>query len=563
MNKAVTQLSPTIIKLLHQRGYSKENLNTFFSWDLKALPDFSTLQDISKSANRIVSAIENGESIAVYGDYDVDGTTSCALLYHFFKMINIEIKTYQPSRFIEGYGIHPPAIDQAQQDGVQLLMTVDCGITNNPAAERALEKNIDLIITDHHNDANDTMPPAFAIINPNRRDEPESPLQALAGVGVAFALTWEIKKELEKRDIPVPSLYPLLQLVAAGTICDLAKLNPMNLKLVRHGLKQLPKTSYPGLKVFLTDEERTFDSIPSEKLGFQIGPKINSKGRLENPDMSLELLITDDMSRAEHLHRQLEMSNNDRKFIQKEVFQQAKKVVQKEYSDKHLISIAYRPDWHEGVIGIVASKLVETFGTPAIVFTNTDQTGIIKASARSAGEFNLFEGLAQCKDLFIRFGGHKAAAGLSMELKNLQQFRTKINQILFAVPEIVRTNRNHFDIEITPEEINPTLMRDLEKLEPFGMGNEKPVFKMGGFKIISFKEVGTGHIKWELMSKTSSHRMSGISFNYFDKWNVLLPETLFERQNQQNLETFFTLGVNRFRGNEYLQLYIQKIVTSL
>jgi single-stranded-DNA-specific exonuclease len=184
---------------------------------------------------------------------------------------------------------------------------------------------------------------------------------------------------------------------------------------------------------------------------------------------------------------------------------------------------------------------------------------VIKASARSAGEYDLFEGLNKCNDLFIKFGGHKAAAGLSMYKKNLNELERRLKEDLRQIPEIIRTNRDHFDLEISPEEITPKLVKDLEKLEPFGMGNEKPIFKMKGFKIQSFKEVGKGHIKWELRSEQMKSRLNGISFNYFDKWNVMLPETLYQRQQDHPLEAYFTIGINRFNGNEYLQLYINKI----
>ncbi len=559
-NAVTTNLHPIILKLLKQRGHQPDD---FFSWDLNSLPDFSSLKDIKKSAQRVIQAIQNQEAIGIYGDYDVDGTTACALFFHFFKLLNVDVKIYQPSRFIEGYGIHPPAINNAKNDGIKLLITVDCGITNNEAATHAKELDIDLIITDHHTDGNETMPDAFAIVNPNRRDEPISELKSLAGVGVAFALAWEIKKELEQQGHSTPSLYPLLQFVAIGTICDLAKLTPMNLKLVRHGLKQLPKSEFVGLKVFLTPEERQLPFLPSEKLAFQIGPKINAKGRLDKPQMALDLLISNNLREAEHLHRQLEISNQERKIIQKEVFLAAKEMIKQNYSSDHLISIVYHPDWHEGVIGIVASKLTETFGVPAIVFTNTEDPEIIKASARSAGEFDLFAGLNECRELFIRFGGHKAAAGLSMPKQNLPLLRQKLQQILQDIPAIIRTNQQHFDLEISADDITPHLVKQLEHLEPFGMGNEKPVFKINDFYIESFREVGKGHIKWELRSRKNKNKLNGISFNYFDKWNIDLPENLFARGQQEKLEAIFTLGINHFNGNSYLQLYIDRIQVAI
>jgi single-stranded-DNA-specific exonuclease len=277
------QLHPVVSKLLHKRGLGPSEIQEFFSWDLKALPDFSSLKDINKAAQRLIDALDKKQKIGIYGDYDVDGTTSCALFYHFFQLLGVEVELFQPSRFVEGYGIHIPSIDEAIKQNVDVLVSVDCGITNVETAAYAQETELDLIITDHHQDIREVMPPAYAIVNPNRRDEDlDSPMRALAGVGVAFAVCVEIRKILNAKGIEVPSLYPLLQFVAIGTIADLAPLNNMNKKLVRHGLKQMPKSQYAGVQVFLSNEERQMELIPSEKISFYIGPMINSKGRLDH-----------------------------------------------------------------------------------------------------------------------------------------------------------------------------------------------------------------------------------------------------------------------------------------
>lgn len=555
---------PTIVKLFKSRDYSDQDIKDFFSWNLNDLPDITQMHDMQKGVERIVRAIHQGEHIGIYGDYDVDGTTSCALFYHFFKMIpncNIELSLIQPSRFVEGYGIHPTNIDQAHEKNIDLLITVDCGITNTEAAERAQEVGIDLIITDHHKDANEKPVPAYAVINPNRRDEPDnSPLKPLAGVGVAFAVCWETKKKLDEQGFKCPSLYPLLQLVAVGTICDLAFLSPMNLKLVRHGLKQLPTTQYCGLKAFLSPEERKMSFIPSEKLSFMIGPMINSKGRLDHPEMALNLLTSHDSQKAYEYYSHLEVSNKERKVIQFEVTESAKEQYQKTLRGQEpIIAILYQEDWHEGVIGIVASKLVDTYKVPAVVFTNSEEEGIIKASARSAGELNIFDCLHQCKDLFIKFGGHKAAAGLSMPQENLELFKERMTNILKEIPVSLRTRKDSYDLEISFEEIGPSLVRELETLEPFGMGNPKPIFKMSDFKLKSYDILKGLHVRWNLEKNGQHHK--GISFNIIGKYDHLHPEDLFAAsQSGKKLTAFFTLGINRFNGNEYVQLMIERIL---
>lgn len=563
-NKARAKLHPVILRLFDKRAMTQEDITEFLSWDLNALPDLTAMQGMDQTVERIIQAVENQEHIGIYGDYDVDGTTSCALFYHFFKIFDLSVSLIQPSRFIEGYGLHASSIDKAIDDGINLLITVDCGITNNEAADYATEKGLDLIITDHHKDGREEMPAAYAIVNPNRRDEPtDSKLSPLAGVGVAFAVCWEIRKQFEAKGRKIPSLYPLLQFVAIGTICDLARLTPMNLKLVRHGLKQIPQTQYPGIRAFFSPEERKQKTIPSEKLAFNVGPLINSKGRLDHPEKALKLLISSDSTEAYENYSHLEISNKERKFIQAEVFASAKEQYLKTFDgDDPLVAIVYQEDWHEGVIGIVASKLVESFKVPAIVFTNTEEEGIIKASARSAGDLNIFNLLQECNDLFIKFGGHKAAAGLSMPKENLPAFKEKMEAQLRQIPVIERTRQDHYDLDIAPEEINPRLVKELDFLEPFGMGNEKPIFRMKGVKLTNYDLLKDVHVRWTFTPKDPAIKMpplKGISFNYVGSFNKTHPQEVFTRQNKEELTIFFTLGINRFNGNEYIQLMLNRI----
>lgn len=553
-------LNPVISRLFVKRGIALQDIPNFLSWNLNDIPDLTQMIDLERASSRLISAINNKELIGVYGDYDVDGTTSCALLWHFFNMLGVEVKLYQPSRFVEGYGVHPSSIDEAVSDGVKVLITVDCGITNTQTAEYALNK-LDLIITDHHRDAAPEIPKAYAVVNPCRRDEPaDSPLRSLAGVGVAFALGLKIKNELAKAGREMPSIYPLLQFVAIGTISDLARMTPLNLRLTRHGLKQIPKTNYPGIKVFFAPEELHVDMMSSEKISFHVGPHINSKGRLDHPERALRQLISSTEAEARENFMHLELANRDRKIIQKEVFDEAKEAVIKSLShSEHLISIVHRPHWHEGVIGIVASKLVETFGVPAIVFSNAEQDGIIKASARSVGDLNMFELLENCSDLFIKFGGHKAAAGLSMPYENLGAFTQRMNDQLRAIPQILRTKEDSFDIDVDLEEISPGLVKDLEKLEPFGPGNERPLFRMKNAKIMSFRIMKDLHVRWMFTSQNSKQNLQGVSFNYIGKWNEPNPDELFQQQNHNGLTIKFSLGINRFNGNESIQLMVDKL----
>ncbi|MCB9095898.1 MAG: single-stranded-DNA-specific exonuclease RecJ [Halobacteriovoraceae bacterium] len=561
-------LHPLIQSLLKKRGLdTKEAIEEFFSWDLKTLPSLTQLKGLKKATERIVQAIENGEQIGVYGDYDVDGTTSCALLYYFFKMLDTQVVLFQPSRFDEGYGVHPSSIDNAIAAGVKVLITVDCGISNLETAEYALDKDIDLIITDHHKDAKAYMPKAYAVVNPNRRDEETSDdLKSLAGVGVAFSLCLSLKFALEEKGIEIPSLYSLLQFVAIGSICDLANMGPTNLKLTRHGLKQIPKTEIPGLKLFLKEEDFSKNMIESEKCSFFIGPCINSKGRLDHPEFALNLLTTQNPDEAKDYFRVILDTNEERKRIQKQVYEEAfQDVVSSLDFSEPLINVVYRPHWHEGVIGIVASKLVETFNVPAIVFTDSEEPGVIKASARTAGELNIFDCLDQCKDLFLKFGGHKAAAGLSMKSQNLQALREKLNSLLKNIPEIIRVKQDYFDLEVSIFDLDMQLAQSLQLMEPFGNGNSYPIFRIRDAYLSHYTILKDAHVKWVLTSKKKQQNLQknihGISFNYIGKWNAQDPDDLFQNQDQQGLTVDGKLSINHFNGRKYLQMMVDKITT--
>ena len=557
-------MESTIVKILEKRGIPQKNIEHFFSRNLQeTLPHLENLQDLNKASKRIMTAMEKGEKIGIYGDYDVDGTTSCALLHHFFKLLKCPVELIQPDRFQEGYGLHISSIDIAKQKNIHLLITVDCGTTSCEAAKYALLHKVDLIITDHHQDIGDDIPDAVAIINPNRRDAPSnSPSKSLAGVGVAFCLALQIRSDLQKKGQQVPSLYTLLQFVAIGTICDQVPLNLLNLKLVRHGLEQLPQTTFPGLKVFLSPEERKLKTISSEKLAFNIGPLINSKGRLEHPKQALDVLISEDMDNAYQGHVQLSLCNQERKIIQSKVYLEARTEILKNMEKgEHFISIAYNKSWHEGVVGIVASKLVENFQTPAIVFTDSSQENIIKGSARTAGTLSIFDQLCQCQDIFEKFGGHAAAAGISMQKNKLPILKQRMNDILKNIPPHLRTVQLSYDIEIALEEITPRLVRNLEQLEPFGQGNPRPMFKMKNFIVKSYKILKEQHVKWFLAPSLTAPKqalLQGISFNYIDRWNIPHPQETLEQP--QNLTAYFTLGINRFNGNEFIQLNIDRII---
>jgi single-stranded-DNA-specific exonuclease len=559
-------LNPYILQWLEKLGLSTLDYSQITSWDLKLLPPFHQLKDIKKAADRIIDAIRSGEKIGIFGDYDVDGTTSCALLYRFFQKLNYDVKLYQPSRFIEGYGLHPSSIEQAHQDKVTLLITVDCGTSSYAAADRAKELNLDLIVTDHHKDAAPEPLECFALVNPNRRDESSGPMQALAGVGVAFALCICIREKLILENQSVDSLYDLLPYVVVGTISDLAPLNSMNLILCRHGLKAMLQTTDLGLKRFMEKKEINLEYPDCEFISFFIGPMINSKGRLDHPEVALKLLTANQPEEINKNFEILNQTNLQRKKIQQEVFEQAKAdVLQELTSNQNLPAIViYRSNWHEGVIGIVASKLVEEFKRPAIVFTNSDKKGFIKASARTALGIDLFSSLKTHERFFVKFGGHKAAAGLTLEIDQLANFKSSF--LAYIQKSLMLINEDeHLEqfIPIDFQDIDGNLLKDIYKLAPFGQGHPMPKWRISGCQMSRYEILKELHIKWLITSSNKNissnfkKSLTGISFNFFNKNSYDFLNQISNAGQDLTLDAW--IKVNQFRGTSQLQLHVDRV----
>lgn len=560
-------IHPVTRRVLDARGLSGPALHAFLSWDLRTLPPLTAMDGVDRAAGRILEAVAAGERIAVFGDYDVDGAASCALFHHFLRSLGAEAALMQPSRFVEGYGVHPSNVEKAAADGAGLLVTVDCGTTGHEACARAAELGLDVIVTDHHADPGGGLPPAHTVVNPNAGGAPEgSPLRALAGVGVAFAVCLRVRELREERTGKrAPSLYPLLQFVALGTLCDMVPLNVVNLRLVRHGLRQLPGTGFPGLRSLLTPDERNRPSVPSDKVVFQAGPLLNAKGRTGHPEKALRLLVSEDNHEISECRSHLTACNNERKRLQGDVFREARRQVlegTRTGGGPHVASVAHDPSWHEGVIGIVASKLVETFRVPAVVLTRAGpREGVLKASARSAGSYDILAALRECGDLFTAFGGHRGAAGFSMPEGNLREFADRLRAVVARAPEDERTERESFDVEVRAGDISVDLVRSLELLEPFGNGNPKPVLRMRDAVLHSYDVMKDVHVRWTFRAGTPRRAVyhRGVSFNYLTRWRAPRPADLLAGQGPRGLVVDFTLGTNLFRGREYIQLNVERV----
>lgn len=509
MNKIFTQL-------IKKRGLTPDFLEPKY----ENLTDPLELPDMEKAVARIKAALENSEKILIYGDYDVDGVTASTVMEQTLKFAGVKpenINIMLPDRFADGYGMSPRLITRAKDTNTTLVITVDCGSRNHAIVEELNTLKIDSIITDHH-ETEDTLPDAIAILNPKRRDAPCEKLNNLAGVGVAFKLAEAlvkaglIKNGLEKW---------LLDLVLIGTICDSMTLTGENRILCYFGMKVLAKTRRPGLleicKIAKVKE------INSETIGFGIGPRLNAAGRIKTAEIALNLLRTSSHAEAAKLAKKVEDLNRERKTAQDQAMQE---IEQRAPGEKTSVIIETGP-WHEGVIGIVAGRLVEKYHKPAFVLTEVSN-GIYKGSGRSFGDFNLAEALNYAKEAIISGGGHAGAAGVKVAKKDLYAFREKIN----AYYDSLNLKNQTKYLKFTPDlalsdlaDIDLNLIAELSTLEPFGQGNEEPIFLLEDFKINQVVLLGANknHLRIDF-ADNEGRAIKTIAFFAPENWLKLTPD---------------------------------------
>lgn len=503
-------MNKLFVQILEKRHLTDDFLHPKY----EDLTDPYVLNDMEKAVNRIKKAIKNSEKILIYGDYDVDGVTASTLMEDMLALAGVKPENLEimlPDRFIDGYGMSPRLIKKAKEDKATLVITVDCGSRNHDIVNELNEQKIDTIITDHH-ECEDELPEALAVINPKRKDYngPEK-LKDLAGVGVAFKLAEALVREgLIKNG----QEKWLLDLVLLGTICDQMLLTGENRILGYYGIKVLTKTRRPGLKEIM--KNAGVKNITSESIGFQIGPRLNAAGRLETAELSLNVLRTKEKTEAAALAKKLEKLNKDRRDEQKVAVEE---IAQKGIGDASVI--IETGHWHEGIIGIVAGRLVEKYHKPAFVLTEVEN-GIYKGSGRSFGDFSLAKALEAAKDAIISGGGHAAAAGVRVKQENLYAFREKINAYYDSLH---LKNQNKFfntmaDLEAGDlKDFTLDFLSDLKLLEPFGAGNEEPVFCLKNATIVETKRMGdkNQHLRLDLRDKNGK-TIKCVAFFAPEKW---------------------------------------------
>jgi single-stranded-DNA-specific exonuclease len=547
-------ISPILCKLLIQRGLKSEaEVQRFFNPQLKELLDPLLMEDMDKAVDRINSAIENNERILVYGDYDADGTTAVALVYNFLRRRYTNLDYYIPDRYNEGYGVSYQGVDYAFNTGVKLVIVLDCGIKAIQEIQYAKDKGIDFIVCDHHV-PDDELPPAVAILNAKREDS-TYPFKHLSGCGVGFKLMHAFALSNE---IPFTELIPSLDLVAISTASDIVPIMGENRVLTYYGLQQLNSNPSIGLRAIIQVCKLGDKTLTINDIVFKIGPRLNAAGRMSSGKKAVDLLVEQDYNRALELAAKIDQENDDRKKDDKEMTEEANEIVKAlEQEGQHQNAIIlYNENWKRGVIGIVASRLTEIFYRPAIVLT---KTGILATgSARSVSGFDVYKAIESCKDLLENFGGHTYAAGLSLKIENVPEFKRRLEEYVAGhiEPDQIEASID-IDAEIDFKDITPKFFRDLRKFQPFGPDNQKPVFcTRNVYDYGTSKVVGRGqeHIKLELIDSKSGHPLNGIAFGQSKHLNYI--------KTKRSFNICYYIEENNFRRGDVL-LQIESIKPNL
>ncbi len=494
----------TIVQILHNRGYSThEEIEKFFAPALSDLHDPFKLNDMEKAVDRIVQAMKNKERVLIHGDYDTDGITGAALLIKSLKKFGIDHRYYIPHRLEEGYGLQKSGINQALEQKCSLIITVDCGSSAIDEIAYAKKNGVDVIVCDHHL-PKETLPEPYALVNPKIPGS-NYPFKELAGVGVAFKLVQSLHEKMQHSR---EECNEDLDLVALGSVVDIVPLIDENRILVKYGLVRIPKSRKTGIKALL-EETGLQKGVTAYHLGFIIGPRINACGRLRDAKSALELFLTDDMSQALTLARGLSLDNQERKGIEEKIYEEAVSLIKTTGIDKDRIIIIAQEAWHEGVLGIVASRITTDYYRPAIILSHKE--GKTKGSARSIPGVDITELIGKCQNLLIKYGGHTQAAGLELDHQNLTSLRDCMNANAQRIESSVFEKKSLYDTKLDLSEITPEIVHFLKYFEPSGMANPQPVFYAADLEVVGIPRViGSNHLKIAL--RKGGKAFSAIAF---------------------------------------------------
>lgn len=543
---------PRVIStILLNRGIENEDVPSFMKKSMSNVINPNLMLDMDKAVKRICEAVKNNEKIAVYGDYDVDGITATALLYEFLTSIGADAQYYIPDRKGEGYGINIMAVNKLFKQGVKLMITVDCGITAIGEVEFAKLQGMDVIITDHHTCKERVPAAAAAILNPKREDC-EYPFKHLAGAGVAFKLILALAVENKMNTNEIFSKY--VDLAALGTIADVVPLTGENRIIVDKGLRVMQNPARPGIRAIMELSGAFEKKITSSVIAFSVAPRLNAAGRLGTATTAVELLLTKDAAKAREIALVLDNENKERQLTEKHIFDEALEMIAADPNfEKKKVIVLAKEDWHQGVIGIVASRLCDIYYKPCILISHSN--GVGKGSGRSIRSFNLFDALTHCEKYLTDFGGHSVAAGLNINMNDLDSFIKEINKYAeetLTEQDMIPT----VDIDCSLPERSLTVesAKTLSHLEPFGMGNEKPVFALSHAQVMNFAAVGTDNKHLRLRISKNNVQINCIGFG--------MGNLASELSVGSHIDLAFQIDINAYQGNETVQLVLKDLKIS-
>jgi single-stranded-DNA-specific exonuclease len=545
-------VSDSLSNLMVQRGITTpDEAQAFFNPSLQYLHDPFMMKDMNIAVDRLSTAIKKNEKILVYGDYDVDGTTAVALVYSFIKEHTSNVEYYIPDRYKEGYGVSFQGIDFAAQNNCRIIITLDCGIKAVEKVIYARSKGLDVIICDHHYPGYE-IPKALAVLDP-KQPGCTYPYKELSGCGVGFKLIHAFSKI---HGIPFSAISSYLDLVAVSIASDIVPITGENRVLAYFGLKQLNESPRTGLKEIIREAE-VFRALTIEDVVFKIGPRINAAGRMETGSKAVELLISNDTKLATGISKEINNFNIERRSVDRIITSEAMRMISEDQSNTNAkTTVLYNPSWKKGVIGIVASRLIETYYRPTVILTESN--GFATGSARSVQGYDLYQAIEACSDLLESFGGHMFAAGLTLKKENIKPFIQRFEQYVNkTITEDQLVPRVFIDTELSFSEINEEFFRVMSQFQPFGPENMSPLFvSRNVFDTGSGRMVGSNgeHLKLDLCQESSATKsVPAIGFNLANHFEYI--------KSRKPFDICYSIEMNEFRGNKNLQLNIRDIKT--
>ena len=545
-------LHPLVCQILSNRGFkSAESVEKFLDPSLHDLLDPYLMKGMDAAVDRVVRALQSKEKIVIYGDYDVDGITSISLMVRYLRQLNGDVGYFIPHRMVEGYGLSEAGLDSVAEMGASLVITVDCGISACEAIEYARSKGLEMIVTDHHEPGDSPLPNAEAILNPKQPGD-KYPEKELAGIGVAFKFCQGISERL---GVGQYQLNEHLDLVAIGSIADIVPLIGENRVFAKLGLEKMRVSEKPGIRALISLAGLENKNLDSSDIVFSMAPRINAVGRMGDAERGVRLFLSDDMEESRELAKILEEENRYRREVDVQTLEQAREAISQQIDlDERWTIVLHSESWHPGVLGIVASRLVEEYYRPTVLIS-FDEAGEGKGSARSVSNFHLYEALKRCAHSLEVYGGHKYAAGLQLKRESLEEFIESFDRAAHEmldprdlVPEIM------VDLEIDLDQANDNLLESIERFRPYGPGNPKPVLVVSDLSVVGYpKIVGTNHLKMRV--RKDSHQIEVIGFGMADKLKEI-------NTAREKISIAFVLEENIWNNTRQLQANLKDIKVS-